>query len=456
VPKITWLFSVVITSLIIGIIPTFAEDYDVTFYLPVREDIGTEWKFPTVNSVYDEMEQANHKNTGLEQYIRQGHMKGNGFETNFLDLYIYGYDSSKNAIGLYNEHIEYWKNRGGYQEWSPNSISNADECYGRITTGSITDKVSLYCVNDSIVIFVLSAGFEFEMKDEVTKFANAVINKIDDDKVFKVNDELNVDTTQQEKTIEQSSIEKSKSANEDVRCDIGQYAMNGKCYEMPDLVPDLPDNLGFYEPWYSDSFGNEKKSFTLDETVFITSVLDNQGDKTFDYTVSLRYLKAEIGEWSQWNFAKSQINAGDIATVTLPFLKASEIKDTQIQIQLSDDWGIVYTYDYTPQVSIESEEIQEQKILFPFVDPKKDPQHYIDRYNNEPIYKKWFDTNYFGHTIEEAVGINSESEIISLPQNNTIPQWVKGIFAFYVNGGIGDEELIEALQFLIKEGIIQV
>jgi len=245
----------------------------------------------------------------------------------------------------------------------------------------------------------------------------------------------------------------------EIQCGTGYYAMNDQCHKMPDLVPDLPDNLGFYEPWYSDSFGNEKKSFTPDETVFITSVLDNQGDETYDYTVSIRYLQAEIGEWSQWNFAKSQINAGDIATVTLPFLKASEVKNTQIQIQLSDDWGIVYTYDYTPQVSIESEDVQEQKILFPFVDPKKDPQHYIDRYNNEPIYKEWFDTNYSGYTIEEAVGLNSEletSEINSIPQNNTIPKWVKGIFAFYVDGGIGDDELIKALQFLIKEGIIEV
>jgi hypothetical protein len=29
-----------------------------------------------------------------------------------------------------------------------------------------------------------------------------------------------------------------------------------------------------------------------------------------------------------------------------------------------------------------------------FVDTSKDPQHYIDRYFNEPIYKEWFDKNY--------------------------------------------------------------
>ena len=270
----------------------FAEEYDVGTYLPVRDDIGTEWKFPSTKSVYDEMNgqyQLSPADSFPSEYVWQGHMKGSGFGTNFLDLYIYGFDSSKNANNFYNRHVEYWENRGGYQEWSPNSISNADECYGRITTGSVTDKVSLYCVKDSIVIFVLSAGFEFEMKDEVTKFANAVINKIDDDKVSKVNDELNAE-------------------------------------------------------------------------------------------------------------------------------------------------------------------------LFSFVDPQKDPQHYIDRYNNEPIYKEWFDTNYSGYTIEEAVGLESKQTVSDpnmLSENYIIPKWVKGVFAFYVDGGIGDDELIEALQFLVKEGILR-
>jgi hypothetical protein len=39
-----------------------------------------------------------------------------------------------------------------------------------------------------------------------------------------------------------------------------------------------------------------------------------------------------------------------------------------------------------------------------FPDPAKDPQHYIDRYNNEPEYKAWFDRNFPGYTIYEIVG----------------------------------------------------
>ena len=41
-----------------------------------------------------------------------------------------------------------------------------------------------------------------------------------------------------------------------------------------------------------------------------------------------------------------------------------------------------------------------------FVDPTKDPQYYIDRYNNELAYKEWFDANFPNITIYDAVGVN--------------------------------------------------
>jgi uncharacterized protein YjbI with pentapeptide repeats len=51
-----------------------------------------------------------------------------------------------------------------------------------------------------------------------------------------------------------------------------------------------------------------------------------------------------------------------------------------------------------------------------FIDPTKDRQHYIDRYNNEPSYKEWFDENYPQYSsIYEAVGLE-EPELI--PKTN--------------------------------------
>lgn len=88
-----------------------------------------------------------------------------------------------------------------------------------------------------------------------------------------------------------------------------------------------------------------------------------------------------------------------------------------------------------------------QSDLASFVDSNKDPQYYLERYYNEPEYRTWFDRNYPDYTIEEAIGLEPKSKI---------PEWIKSIFAFYLDEKINDEELVKALQFLIKEGIIEV
>jgi len=56
---------------------------------------------------------------------------------------------------------------------------------------------------------------------------------------------------------------------------------------------------------------------------------------------------------------------------------------------------------------------KESKVgVAPFVDQSKDPQSYVDRYNNEPSYKKWFDENFPEYdSIYEAVGLE-EPEVI--------------------------------------------
>jgi len=95
----------------------------------------------------------------------------------------------------------------------------------------------------------------------------------------------------------------------------------------------------------------------------------------------------------------------------------------------------------------QSKEESEKKSVLDFVDPNKDPQYYIERYYNEPNYKEWFDRNYPDYTIEEAVGLESKTKL---------PEWVKNIFSWYAENQISEDELIGALQFLIKEGIIKI
>lgn len=59
-----------------------------------------------------------------------------------------------------------------------------------------------------------------------------------------------------------------------------------------------------------------------------------------------------------------------------------------------------------------------------FPDPSKDPQYYLDRYNNEPAYKAWFDKNFPDDTIYDVLKIEPP------PQ----PKGICGEGTTYVNG----------------------
>ena len=73
---------------------------------------------------------------------------------------------------------------------------------------------------------------------------------------------------------------------------------------------------------------------------------------------------------------------------------------------------VVENYEETDKVDF-AEAIPIRKTA-DFVDPNKNPQHYIDRYYNEASYRSWFDRNYPELTIEEAV--NHDNKINSTVQ----------------------------------------
>jgi hypothetical protein len=59
----------------------------------------------------------------------------------------------------------------------------------------------------------------------------------------------------------------------------------------------------------------------------------------------------------------------------------------------------------------------------PFVDPTLDPQFYIDRYNNEPKFKEWFDKTYPEYSsIYQAVGLKEPKAIASFVDPTKDPQ----------------------------------
>ena len=98
-------------------------------------------------------------------------------------------------------------------------------------------------------------------------------------------------------------------------------------------------------------------------------------------------------------------------------------------------------------ISKESTSTKKSRIA-DFVDETKDPQYYIDRYNNESSYKKWFHDNYPQYdSIEQAVGLELTQKI---------PSWIKSIFGLYAQDKISEDELLNTIQYLIDEGILVV
>ena len=90
----------------------------------------------------------------------------------------------------------------------------------------------------------------------------------------------------------------------------------------------------------------------------------------------------------------------------------------------------------------------ERREIALFVDREKDPQDYVDRYNNEPKYKTWFDENYPQYdSIEQAVGLELTQKI---------PEWVKNVFEWYAQNKVSEEELLDAIKYLINEKILIV
>jgi len=78
----------------------------------------------------------------------------------------------------------------------------------------------------------------------------------------------------------------------------------------------------------------------------------------------------------------------------------------------------------------EPKETDPTKRIPGFPDPEKDPQYYVDRYNNEESYKKWFDSNFPDYTIYEVVG-SPEPSANETSEDNIFTQFIKQIFSWF-------------------------
>ena len=124
-------------------------------------------------------------------------------------------------------------------------------------------------------------------------------------------------------------------------------------------------------------------------------------DKKFDdhgiHNSTAFILNLANGQTISFDF--SQDGTLPVPSITLILTESTEQNETAVE-------------DNSVSQTISEPVLENNSItLANFVDTTKDPQHYLDRYYNEPTYKDWFDSNYLGLTIEEAVGLETVSSI---------------------------------------------
>jgi hypothetical protein len=73
------------------------------------------------------------------------------------------------------------------------------------------------------------------------------------------------------------------------------------------------------------------------------------------------------------------------------------------------------------------------------------PQYYIDRYNNEPSYKSWFDSQFPEQSLYDILGFSTY-----------IPDWIKTYAELWATGDVSDSEFITGLDFMLDHRIIVI
>jgi len=165
------------------------------------------------------------------------------------------------------------------------------------------------------------------------------------------------------------------------------------------------------------------------EFVLLTQTLIKQ-DNTFQKSIDINQKFTKFGLYNATAFifnmtAVDSVTFELFAEGTLPevpqskIIAPNEFENNQHETIVIDEQNNLLPSDSS---QITSEKKDEK--LADFIDPNKDPQHYLDRYYNEQSYKDWFDRNYPDLTIDEAVGISTDfiiTEIMDKNLENIIP-----------------------------------
>ena len=348
--------------------------------------------------------------------------------------------------------------------------------YAKVLTLDI-DKHTFYVAGDTITFsgttdtaydLVVITIYEPPDKDGETKLVSAVSKITGSDKKFEESLKLESGKFTKHGIYSATAfLEKGQSYEEGVKI-FFDFSKDGSpvipsAYVIPielksinDLTTNEETKLSFTAALVSSYRGNETLSFSLGNNfptgasidpksgAFSWTPTESQGPGLYTFDIVVKAGKAEDRE-------TLTITVNEVADTPKVEPKPTPQPEPEPELNIPDfvdpkkgaqyyldrynneksykDWFDTNFPDYTIEEAIElaipgsfSEPEPPSKIP-DFVDPKKGAQYYLDRYNNEPAYKKWFDSNFPDYTIHEAIEL-------AIPDAFSEPEPKKKIAAF--------------------------
>ena len=161
-----------------------------------------------------------------------------------------------------------------------------------------------------------------------------------------------------------------------------------------------------------------------DEFVLLTQAIIDD-DNSFEREIKIENKFTENGNYDAIGFILSMTKGAttnfDVSLNEIPITDNYKIDET-INQEIINNNPIIVKPSIKPAEPLET---VSNTYNVDFVDPNKDPYHYVERYYSESPYKSWFDRNYPGQTIEKFVGYNDDDTNSIVPEiidNEIIPE----------------------------------
>lgn len=164
-----------------------------------------------------------------------------------------------------------------------------------------------------------------------------------------------------------------------------------------------------------------------DEFVLLTQAIIDDDDNSFEREIKIENKFTENGNYNAIGFilsmAKGATTNFDVSLNEIPIIEDYK-SDEKVNQKIINNNPIIVEQSMKPAEPLE---VVSNIDNGDFVDPDKDPYHYVERYYSEPSYKSWFDRNYPGQTIEESVGYiddddDTESIVSEIIDKKIIPE----------------------------------